>query len=168
MLLDLVDPNLESEFARSLDLTGNPMQYSTYDDTVEEPNEKKRKKRNAEVTFYDPETDVALLYTGKSSQPYVRFTPRDPVIGEPVFAVGHPAGLTFSVTLGHVSTPCRFVGDSGPCWLQADISIWGGSSGGGLYDGDGFMIGIASAMGPPGFGFFAGPSAIADLFKSAR
>ncbi len=67
------------------------------------------------------------------------------VIGQQVAAAGNPLGLGLSVSYGYLSHPDRDIGDEGGSFLQADISVNPGNSGGGLYDYAGNLIGIVTA-----------------------
>jgi S1-C subfamily serine protease len=95
----------------------------------------------------DPVSDIAVLRVPASDLvvPKVRFDD-PPQPGEIVFAVGSPLGFTGSVSMGVVSTEARF--EFGPSWpavfIQADIAINEGNSGGALLDCKGFLIGINS------------------------
>ena len=63
-------------------------------------------------------------------------------VGEDVFAIGSPQGLEFSITSGIVSQ-LRPLGGLPP-WIQTDAAISKGSSGGGLFDGEGKLVGITT------------------------
>jgi S1-C subfamily serine protease len=68
---------------------------------------------------------------------------RHPRIGQPVFAVGNPHGLAWSYTEGSVSQlRIQETGGRRVRVIQTDAKINPGHSGGGLYDRDGFLIGI--------------------------
>ncbi|QWG87545.1 serine protease (plasmid) [Bacillus mycoides] len=75
-------------------------------------------------------------------------------VGEQVFAIGNPLGLTGTVTSGIISSLKRSVpmdlnGDKVPDWeeelVQTDASINPGNSGGGLFNKSGQLIGINSS-----------------------
>jgi len=67
-------------------------------------------------------------------------------LGEVVIAVGHPLGLTATITLGIVSANARFsMSPAGPLpsvYIQTDASINPGNSGGALVGCDGRVLGI--------------------------
>jgi serine protease Do len=77
-------------------------------------------------------------------------------VGEWVMAIGNPFGLTQTVTAGIVSAQGRVIG-SGPYddYIQTDASINPGNSGGPLFNSDGEVIGINTAIlaGGQGIGF---------------
>ena len=69
--------------------------------------------------------------------------------GQLVLAIGHPFGLTNAVTAGvvHAVGPVRDAGEPAPrsrrlSWIQADIMLAPGNSGGPLLDVQGRVIGI--------------------------
>ena len=122
----------------------------------------------AEVVGRDPKTDVAVLKvkpTGKLTA--VRFGDSDKArVGDWVVAIGNPFGLGGSVTAGIISARNRDI-NSGPYddYIQTDASINRGNSGGPLFNLDGEVIGIATAIFSPSGGSvgigFAVPSATA-------
>jgi serine protease Do len=84
-------------------------------------------------------------------------------VGDWVIAVGNPFGLGGTVTAGIVSARNRDI-DSGPYdnYIQTDAAINKGNSGGPLFDMDGDVIGINTAILSPSGGSigigFATPS----------
>ena len=122
----------------------------------------------AVVVGRDPKTDVAVLKvkpTGKLTA--VRFGDSDKArVGDWVVAIGNPFGLGGSVTAGIISARNRDI-NSGPYddYIQTDASINRGNSGGPLFNLDGEVIGIATAIFSPSGGSvgigFAVPSATA-------
>ena len=110
----------------------------------------------------DPKTDVAVLKIdpeGENLIP-VAFGDSDTVkVGNWVLAIGNPFGLGGTVTAGIVSARGRNIG-SGPYddYIQTDASINRGNSGGPLFNLDGEVIGINTAIfsqtgGSVGIGF---------------
>jgi serine protease Do len=67
-------------------------------------------------------------------------------VGEPVFAIGAPRGLALSITNGTISQIRGDIFFSPPILIQTTAPISPGSSGGGLFDADGRLIGISSFM----------------------
>ena len=63
-------------------------------------------------------------------------------IGEDVYAVGSPRGLDLSLSSGIIS---QLRQGGGERYIQTDASVSPGSSGGGLFDSDGNLIGILTA-----------------------
>ncbi|MGV6850099.1 MAG: DegQ family serine endoprotease [Marinibacterium sp.] len=109
----------------------------------------------AEVIGTDPQTDIAVLRIhADDALPFVEFGNSDEIrVGEDVVAVGNPFGLGGTVTTGIVSAKGRNIG-AGPYaeFLQTDASINKGNSGGPLFDMDGDVIGVNSAIYSPNGG----------------
>lgn len=111
----------------------------------------------AEVLRVDPTRDVALL---KTEAPGVRPMPLrvdEPGIGEDVYALGSPLGDTFNTTLTRgILSGVRVLKDQE--FLQSDVAILPGSSGGPLLDKSGQVVGITvaglGAKGLAGMNFF--------------
>ncbi|HYA13802.1 MAG TPA: DegQ family serine endoprotease [Syntrophales bacterium] len=130
------------------------------------------KEYDAEVKGKDPTTDIALIKINpENSLPVVKFGDSDKLrTGDWVFAIGNPFGLEYTVTAGIVSAKGRVIG-SGPYdnFIQTDASINPGNSGGPLFNLDGEVIGINTAIVAQGHGIgFAIPintakSILADL-----
>ncbi|WP_285608903.1 S1C family serine protease [Geothrix edaphica] len=95
-----------------------------------------------EVLSCDPKRDVALVKTAAIPFDPLPIRAGDPGTGEEVFAIGSPLGDTFngSVTRGVVS---GFRDAPGGRFLQSDVSILPGNSGGPLVDAAGYVVGIA-------------------------
>jgi len=107
------------------------------------------KEFEAEVVGRDQKTDLALIKI-KSFQdlPVEELGDSDRVeIGEWVMAIGNPFGLSHTVTVGIVSAKGRVIG-SGPYddFIQTDASINPGNSGGPLFNMNGEVVGINTAI----------------------
>jgi serine protease Do len=122
----------------------------------------------AEVVGRDTKTDIALLKV-KTDKPLTAATWGDSDaarVGDWVLAIGNPFGLGGSVTAGILSARQRDI-NSGPYddFLQTDASINRGNSGGPMFNMDGEVIGINTAIYSPSGGSigigFAIPSALA-------
>jgi serine protease Do len=122
----------------------------------------------AEVVGRDTKTDIAVLKI-KSDKPLVAVEWGDSDksrVGDWVLAIGNPFGLGGTVTAGILSARQRDI-NSGPYddFLQTDASINRGNSGGPMFDMDGQVIGINTAIYSPSGGSigigFAIPSALA-------
>lgn len=126
-----------------------------------------RTEYKATVVGRDPLTDMALLKVDAKNLPFVDFTARDDVrVGDWAIAIGNPFGLGGTVTAGIISALHRNIG-SGQYdrYIQTDASINQGNSGGPLFDLQGTVIGINTAIFSPtggnvGLGF-AVPAEIA-------
>jgi serine protease Do len=122
----------------------------------------------AELVGRDTKTDIALLKvkTDKTLSA-ATFGDSDAArVGDWVLAIGNPFGLGGSVTAGILSARQRDI-NSGPYddFLQTDASINRGNSGGPMFNMDGQVIGINTAIYSPSGGSigigFAIPSALA-------
>ncbi len=123
---------------------------------------------NAKIVGTDSLTDLALLkIDAKRALPAVEFGDSDKTeVGDWIMAVGNPFGLGGTVTAGIVSARGRNIA-SGPYddFLQIDAPINQGNSGGPLFNLDGQVIGVNTAIYSPNGGSvgigFAIPSNIA-------
>jgi serine protease Do len=122
----------------------------------------------AKVIGRDTKTDIALLKV-KADKPLVAVTWGNSDVarvGDWVLAIGNPFGLGGSVTAGILSARQRDI-NSGPYddFLQTDAPINRGNSGGPMFNMDGQVIGINTAIYSPSGGSigigFAIPSALA-------
>lgn len=106
----------------------------------------------AELVGRDPQTDVALLHIEAADLPYLPMANSDNLlVGDIVFAVGNPMGLSQTVTMGIVSATGRsqlgILGQAGyEDFIQTDASINPGNSGGALVDANGRLVGINTAI----------------------
>ena len=109
----------------------------------------------AKIVGRDTKTDLALLkVTPKKPLPATHFGDSDKArIGDWVMAIGDPFGLGSTVTAGIVSARNRDI-NAGPYddFIQTDAPINRGNSGGPLFDMDGNVIGINSAIFSPSGG----------------
>lgn len=89
--------------------------------------------------------------------------------GDWVLAVGNPFGLASSVSRGVVSALARRLGGPYDEFLQTDAAINPGSSGGPLFDLQGEVVGIATAVPvAAGIGFAVPSSVVLSCFRSWR
>ncbi len=105
-----------------------------------------RRELKAKVIGSDQRTDVALIKVEGASFP--RVTIGDPnrlKKGEWVIAIGSPFGLESTVTAGVVSAKGRDTGDFLP-FIQTDVAVNPGNSGGPLINGRGEVVGINSQI----------------------
>jgi serine protease Do len=110
---------------------------------------------DAEIVGRDPKTDLALLKV-KSATPLPALTfgdSNDLRVGDWVIAIGNPFGLGGTVTAGIVSARSRDI-RSGPYddFIQTDASINRGNSGGPMFDMDGKVVGVNTAIYSPSGG----------------
>lgn len=106
----------------------------------------------AQLIGSDERSDLALLKIEASGLPVVKMAAEDDLkVGEWVLAIGSPFGLSYSVAAGIVS----YIGRSLPStenigqyvsYIQTDVAINPGHSGGPLFNLDGEVIGINSQI----------------------
>ncbi|MFL5206074.1 MAG: Do family serine endopeptidase, partial [Microvirga sp.] len=130
----------------------------------------------AEIVGKDSKVDMAVLKV-KSDKPLkaVKFGDSDSIRpGDWVMAIGNPFGLGGSVTAGIVSARGRNI-ESGPYdnYIQTDASINKGNSGGPLFNMNGEVIGINTAIlsptgGSVGIGFAVPASTAVPIIDQLR
>ena len=117
---------------------------------------------DAKVMGFDEKSDLALLKLNSDKKDFksVKLADSNKVrIGEFVIAIGNPYGLDGSVSTGIISARNRNIGTNiYDDFLQTDASINPGNSGGPLFNLDGEVIGINTAIfsktgGSNGIGF---------------
>ena len=116
-------------------------------------NEKKIYK--AKVIGKDKKTDLAVLKIDiKSSIPFVKFGDSDKIrVGEHVIAIGNAFGFGGTVTSGIISAKGRYLGGQFyEEFIQTDASINKGNSGGPMFNMNGEVIGVNSAIVSPSGG----------------
>jgi serine protease Do len=133
-------------------------------------------KLKAKLLGRDKKVDVAVL---KVDPPRplkaVKFADSDKVrVGDWAMAIGNPFGLSSTVTLGIISARNRDI-NSGPYdnYLQTDAAINKGNSGGPLFNMDGDVIGINTAIISPtggsiGLGFSVPAATVAPVIEQLR
>lgn len=96
--------------------------------------------------------DVALMRIENPSGSYAFATigTEKLYVGQPVFHIGNPEFFGWTITWGHISAFSRDLSKAGSAkdLIQTDLSIAHGSSGGGLFDADGKLIGLPNAAFP--------------------
>ncbi len=91
----------------------------------------------ATVMLQNMQRDLVALHIEANDLPAIAVGDSDRLrAGELVFAVGHPLGVTGSVTMGVIQTA------SAKAWVQADVQLAPGNSGGILANARGEVIGI--------------------------
>src|SRR5687767_7184703 len=108
-----------------------------------------RREFEATLIGRDTATDLALLKINSNGLPFVRFGDSTRTrVGEWVVAIGNPFGLGGTVTAGIVSALHRNLPGGGVYdrYIQTDASINMGNSGGPMFDLDGNVVGINTAL----------------------
>ena len=108
----------------------------------------------AKVIGTDPKTDIALLKVETDQPlPFVPFGNSDESrVGDWVIAMGNPLGQGFSVSAGIVSARNRALSGTYDDYIQTDAAINRGNSGGPLFNMDGEVIGVNTAILSPNGG----------------
>src|ERR1700685_3653280 len=135
----------------------------------------KRRILEARLVGFHKDTDLALLKVEDTDLPTLPLVSQQrPHVGQLVFAIGSPAGLQNSVTMGVVSALARQPDSNKPMtYIQTDAPINPGNSGGPLVDINGTVIGINTFIlsqggGSEGLGF-AIPARVVDfVYHSLR
>ena len=113
------------------------------------------RKLEARLLGTDTKTDLAVLKVESDKPlPFVKFGNSDKLrIGDWVMAIGNPFGLGGSVSIGIVSARGRNI-NAGPYdnFIQTDAAINRGNSGGPLFDLNGDVVGINTAIISPSGG----------------
>lgn len=125
-------------------------------------------KLEAKILGRDPQTDLALLKVKHNKDlPYLKWGNSDTLrVGDWVLAIGNPFGLGGTVTAGIVSARARMIGAGKyDNFIQTDASINRGNSGGPMFNLEGEVVGINTAIVSPSGGSvgigFAIPSTMA-------
>ncbi len=108
----------------------------------------------ASVVGTDPKTDIALLkVSAKDKLNSVSFgDSNNSKVGDWVLAIGNPLGQGFSVSAGIISARGRALSGSYDDFIQTDAAINRGNSGGPLFNMDGEVIGVNTAILSPNGG----------------
>ena len=107
-----------------------------------------RREFKAKVIGVDPQTDVAVLRIDAKNLPTVKLGRAEDIrVGEWVVAIGSPFGFENTVTSGIVSAKSRALPDGSYVpFLQTDVAVNPGNSGGPLFNMKGEVIGINSQI----------------------
>jgi serine protease Do len=142
-----------------------------------------------DINFHDGSTlkvDKVIGRDTKSDLALLKVTPKKPLtdvkfgssaqidVGDWVMAIGNPFGLGGSVSLGIISAKSRDI-NSGPYddYLQTDAAINKGNSGGPLFNMDGDVIGVNTAIISPtggsiGIGFAVPSDTVANVIDQLK
>jgi serine protease Do len=118
------------------------------------------------VTARDPQRDLAALTVQATDLPAATIVDSDTLrVGQLVAAVGNPLGLTGALTLGIIHAIAPAEGHGSRTWVQADVRLAPGNSGGPLVDVQGRVIGINSMI-AGGLGLAVPSNAVLDFLGS--
>ncbi|EDZ98837.1 protease Do [Burkholderia sp. H160] len=103
---------------------------------------------HARVIGKDKTTDVAVVKIDATNLPTVKIgNPDSSKVGEWVVAIGSPYGFDSTVTSGIISAKSRSMSDDSPIpFIQTDVPVNPGNSGGPLFNLNGEVIGINSMI----------------------
>ncbi len=123
----------------------------------------------AELVGTDPDTDIAVLkLASETPLPFVDFADSDTAeVGDWVIAIGNPFGFGGSVSAGIISARNRETGGRYDDFIQTDAAINRGNSGGPLFNLDGDVVGVNTAIiSPTGGSIGIGFSIPANMAKT--
>jgi len=133
------------------------------------------KELPATVVGTDPNTDIALLKVEADEPlPFVSFGDSDSArVGDWVIAMGNPLGQGFSVSAGIVSARNRALSGTYDDYIQTDAAINRGNSGGPLFNLDGQVVGVNTAILSPnggsiGIGFSMASNVVTRVVDQLR
>ena len=134
-----------------------------------------KKTLEAKVIGTDEKTDLALLKVESDTPlPFVAFGNSDLMrVGDWVVAMGNPLGQGFSVSAGIVSARGRELQGTYDDYIQTDAAINRGNSGGPLFNMDGQVIGVNTAILSPsggniGIGFSMSSNVVTKVVNQLR
>lgn len=122
----------------------------------------------------DPNTDIAVLKVEATDLTFVGFGDSDAArVGDWVMAVGNPLGQGFSVSAGIVSARNRALSGTYDDFIQTDAAINRGNSGGPLFNLDGEVVGVNTAILSPnggsiGIGFSMASNVVSQVVDQLR
>ncbi len=129
----------------------------------------------AEIIGTDPQTDIALLKVESDEElAHVEFGDAEAArVGDWVIAMGNPLGQGFSVSAGIISASGRVLQGGYDDFIQTDAAINRGNSGGPLFNMDGEVIGVNTAILSPtggsiGIGFAMSATVVSNVIDQLR
>lgn len=107
-----------------------------------------RREYDATLVGSDPASDIALLKLEAEDLPVVKIGNSDSLrVGEWVLAIGSPFGFEHTATQGIVSALSRSLPDDTYVpFIQTDVAVNPGNSGGPLFNTDGEVVGVNSQI----------------------
>lgn len=158
-----------------IEMKGLPVHFVQWKE-ADEPGKEPSAQHLSHVVGWDESHDLALLEAaGKAipSHEFASVAAQVPGMGERIHVCGHPKGLYWTflegtvagyrLSLPHLSGKKDLVKRKGP-YLQLEVPIYYGNSGGGAFDDAGQLIGIADFMLKlPAEGFFIPAESIREF-----
>lgn len=107
-----------------------------------------RRELDAKVIGSDERTDMAVLKVEGVNFPALPIGDSETLkVGEPVLAIGSPFGFDYSASAGIVSAKSRnFAKDTSVPFIQTDVALNPGNSGGPLFNQKGEVVGVNSRI----------------------
>ncbi len=130
--------------------------------------EHKGRKYNAALQYSDYGRDLCqLLVAGLDAPPIMRGRATELIVGQRVYAIGAPRGFDLTLSEGIISSLRDIAGER---YIQTSAPISPGSSGGGLFDDSGHLIGLTTfvIMGGQNLNFALPVDWINDLPSRSR
>ena len=128
----------------------NPVGQTLYYSLRGDITTKGEKYHTAVVKAVNWDNDIALVTAGDpGTHPVAPLRSGDIHDGEEIHVVGHPAGMWWTYVHGYVSAQRPEYDDhNGHVYpvIQVTAPIWFGNSGGGAFDADGNLVGMADAI----------------------
>lgn len=125
-------------------------------------------RERADLLSRDAGRDLAILRVSRSGLPAATLADSDRLrVGELVIAIGNPFGFIGALTTGVVHAIGRVPGLGPMRWVQADVRLAPGNSGGPLADAQGRIIGI-NTMIAGGVGLAVPSNAALRLLNTSR
>jgi S1-C subfamily serine protease len=121
------------------------------------------------IIAYAEDADLTIIkITSDETFPYLKFE-EEIGVGERVIAIGNPYGLSFTVTEGIISALNRFMDNTGVGYIQTDVSINEGNSGGPLVNSGKRIVGINTKKisEGEGLGFAIPANVVKDIAEEA-
>ncbi len=107
-----------------------------------------RRELDAKLVGSDERTDVALLKVSGDNFPSLKTGDINQLkVGQPVLAIGSPFGFDYSASAGIVSAKSRnMLGENSVPFIQTDVALNPGNSGGPLFNQNGEVVGVNSRI----------------------
>ena len=143
----------EKQIGELLGINPNPIGHHLFFATHEEmKKEDVTEAWVAEIVAFDQDKDLALLKVVPTGNSVVPIAAGNPITGENVWSVGNTLGFAYSLHPGVISAVrlMKTLHDVPEVMLQVSSTAWKGSSGGGLFNQDGELLGICSFLAAPG------------------